>query len=94
MQTGANEPASSRSASSSSAATSRRRVIPNAAISAVRNVSRASSSNSSASFGFDAGKPASTNGIPSSSSTCATRSFSAAESDMPSPCIPSRRVQS
>ena len=61
VQTGANESASRRSASSSSAATSRRRVMPNAAISAVRNVSRASSSNSSASFGFEAGKPASTN---------------------------------
>ena len=75
-------------------ATSRRRVIPNAAISAVRNVSRASSSNSSASLGFEAGKPASIIGTPRSSSRCATRSFSSADSDMPSPCIPSRRVQS
>ena len=33
--------------------------MPKAAISAVRNVSRASSSNSSSSFGFEAGKPAS-----------------------------------
>ena len=68
--------------------------MPKAAISAFANVSRASRSNSSASFGLEAGKPASTSGTPSSSSTCATRTFSSAESDMPSPCIPSRRVQS
>jgi hypothetical protein len=68
--------------------------MPNAAIAAVRNVSRASSSNSSASLGLEEGKPASTKPTPSSSSTCATRTFSAAESDIPSPCMPSRRVQS
>ena len=94
VQVGAKQPASRRSPSSSEAATPRRRVMPNATISALRNVSRASSSNSSASFGFDAGKPASTCPTPSSSRTCATRSFSAAESDIPSPCMPSRRVQS
>ena len=66
---------------------------PNAATSAVK-VSRLSRSKSSASFGFDAGKPASIIPIPRSSSACATRTFSAAERDMPSPCIPSRRVQS
>ncbi len=92
--TGAKEPASSRSASSSAAATPRRRVIPKAAISAVANVSAASRSKSSASFGFEDGKPASISGMPSSSSTWATRSFSDAESDIPSPCMPSRRVQS
>ena len=68
--------------------------MPKAAISAVRNVSPASSAKSSSSFGFEAGKPASISGTPSSSRTCATRTFSSAESDMPSPCIPSRRVQS
>ena len=94
VTTGANESASMRRASSSSAAASRRRVMPNAASSAVEKDSRASSENSSASLGFEAGKPASISGTPRSSSTCATRTFSAAESDMPSPCIPSRRVQS
>jgi hypothetical protein len=33
-------------------------------------------------------------GMPRSSSRCATRTFSSAESDIPSPCIPSRRVVS
>ena len=33
-------------------------------------------------------------GFPSSSRRCATRSFSGADSDIPSPCIPSRRVVS
>ena len=93
VQTGAKESASSRRAGSSAAAESRRRVIPNAATS-VRRFSRASSSKSSASFGFEAGKPASIIGTPRSSSRCATRSFSSAESDIPSPCIPSRRVVS
>ena len=83
-----------RRASSSSAAASRRRVMPKAAISAVRNDSRARRSNSAASLGLEAGNPASISGTPSSSRTCATRTFSSAESDMPSPCIPSRRVQS
>ena len=74
--------------------TSRRRVIPKAAISAVSKVSPASSSKSASSFGFEAGKPASMKWMPSASSACATRTFSPAESDMPSPCMPSRRVVS
>src|SRR3954464_15614953 len=94
VHTGAKQSASSRSAGSSAALTSRRRVMPNAAISVVPNVSRESSSKSSASLGFDAGKPASTKWMPSSSSLCATRTFSAAVRDIPSPCIPSRRVAS
>ena len=94
VQTGANESASSRSAGSSSAAASRRRVIPKAATSAVSKLSPASSSKSASSLGLDAGKPASIRCTPSESSACATRSFSSAESDMPSPCMPSRRVVS
>ena len=72
---------------------SRRRVMPKAHTSA-RRPSCSSRSNSSASFGFEAGKPASMNGTPSSSSRCATRTFSSTDSDMPWPCIPSRRVVS
>ena len=69
----------------------RRRVIPNAAhVGAQPGVS--SRANSSASFGFEAGKPASIIGTPRSSRRCATRSFSSTDSDIPSPCIPSRRV--
>ncbi len=47
-----------------------------------------------ASFGLEAGKPASIIGTPRSSRRCATRSFSSTDSDIPSPCMPSRRVQS
>ena len=94
MQTGAKESASSLSAGSSEALTSRRRVIPKAATSAFSKRSLASSSKSSSSLGFDAGKPASIRCTPSESSAWATRSFSPAESDMPSPCMPSRRVVS
>ena len=94
VQTGAKHSASSRSAGSSEALTSRLRVMPKAATSEVPKRSRASSSKSSSSFGFEAGKPASIRWTPSESSACATRSFSPAESDMPSPCMPSRRVVS
>ena len=73
---------------------SRRRVIPNATISAVSKCSSASSSNSCSSFGLDEGKPASIMCTPSASSACTTRSFSSAVSDMPPPPIPSRRVAS
>ena len=59
---------------------------------AARRVS--SRANSSASLGFEAGKPASIIGTPRSSRRCATRSFSSTDSDIPSPCIPSRRVVS
>ncbi len=94
VQTGAKQSASRRSAGSSSARTSRLRVMPKAAMSAHSNVSRSSSSKSASSFGFELGKPASIRCTPSPSRACATRSFSSAESDMPSPCIPSRRVVS
>ena len=93
VQTGAKLEASSRSAGSSSALTSRRRVIPKAQTSAEKR-SPASRSKSSSSFGLEAGKPASMKGMPRSSSRCATRTFSSAESDIPSPCMPSRRVVS
>jgi hypothetical protein len=94
VHTGAKESASRRSAGSSSAAASRLRVIPNAAICAVSKDSRERSSNSASSFGLDAGKPASMRCTPSESSACATRTFSSTESDIPSPCMPSRRVVS
>ncbi len=55
--TGAKQSTSTRSASSSEARMSLRRVMPKAATRAVSNVSCSSSSNSSQSFGFDAGKP-------------------------------------
>ena len=94
VQTGANESASSRSAGSSSAFELRRRVIPKAAISLFAKVSPASSWKSASSFGFEDGKPASIRWTPRSSRACATRTFSSAESDIPSPCMPSRRVVS
>ena len=61
---------------------------------AVSSCSAASSSKSSASFGLDAGKPASMKCTPSRSSARTTLSFSRAESDMPGPCMPSRKVVS
>ncbi len=94
VHTGAKHSASQRSEGSASAAASRRRVIPKAATSAVSKLSPARSSNSASSLGFEAGKPASMMCTPSESSACATRTFSPAESDMPSPCMPSRRVVS
>ena len=94
VHTGAKQPASTRSASSSSAAASLRRVMPNAAISACSNVSRDRRSKSASSFGFELGKPASTKWMPRPSSACATRTFSSTVSDIPSPCMPSRRVVS
>jgi hypothetical protein len=94
VQTGAKQSASRRSAGSSSARESRRRVIPNAATCAVSKLSPERRSNSASSFGFEAGKPASIKCTPSESSACATRTFSSTDSDMPSPCMPSRRVVS
>ena len=94
VQTGAKQSASTRSPSSASAATSRRLVMPKAAISACSKRSPASFSNSATSFGFDDGKPPSIMCTPSESSACATRTFSSADSDMPSPCMPSRSVVS
>jgi hypothetical protein len=94
VHTGANESAISRSAGSSEASTPRRRVMPNTAISAQSSRWRESWSKTASSFGFELAKPASIRCTPSSSSACATRSFSSTESDMPSPCIPSRSVVS
>ena len=59
VQTGAKLSANTLRPSSSSAARSRRRVMPKAAIVEVANVSFASRSKSSCSFGLEAGKPAS-----------------------------------
>ncbi len=93
VETGVQDSASTRSAASSSAATPRRRVIPKAQMSACSPASRRRSKSSS-SFGFDVGNPASIMGTPSSSRIRATRTFSSTDSDIPSPCIPSRRVVS
>ena len=82
------------SAGSSAASTPRRRVIPKPQTTARSSSSSASEAKSSSSFGFELGKPASIICTPSPSSARTTRSFSAAESDIPSPCIPSRRVVS
>jgi len=68
--------------------------MPKAQIVACLSSSSASRSNSSTSFGFELGKPASIICTPSESSTSTTRAFSEAESDIPSPCMPSRKVVS
>ena len=94
VQTGAKLSASVLSPASCSAVPSRRRVMPNAAISALPKVSFASSANSSSSLGLEEGNPASIRCTPRSSRACATRTFSSTESDIPSPCMPSRRVVS
>ncbi len=94
VHTGAKDSTSTRSAGSSCAGTSRRRVIPNAQIWAFSKRSPASRSKSASSFGFELGKPASMNWMPRRSSACATRTFSSADRDIPSPCMPSRRVVS
>jgi len=57
VQTGAKDSARTRSPSSEEAGVSRRRVIPNATISALESRSAASSENSSCSFGFRRGEP-------------------------------------
>ena len=68
--------------------------MPNAHTSAARDRLSASSAKSSASFGFELGNPASMKCTPSPSSAWTTRTFSAAESDIPEPCMPSRKVVS
>jgi hypothetical protein len=68
--------------------------MPKAQIVACSNWSSARRSNSSASFGFELGKPASIICTPSASRATTTRAFSEAESDIPSPCMPSRKVVS
>ena len=70
-----------------------RRVEPKATIFVCHSRSFARAKNS-ASFGFDPGHPASTNGSPSPSSRAAICSLSFAERRIPSPCVPSRSVVS
>ena len=94
VTTGTNDSASTRNPSSCAASFPRRRVIPNATISAFCSRSCSSSSNSSSSFGLDAGNPASIMSTPSSSSARTTRTFSAAVNVIPPPPMPSRRVAS
>ena len=68
--------------------------MPNAQTFACCSSTSASISNSSISFGFEPGKPASMKWIPSSSSLRTTRTFSCADRFMPWPCMPSRKVVS
>ena len=68
--------------------------MPKAQTVAPSSGSSASASKSSTSFGLELGNPASIICTPSLSRALTTRAFSAAESDMPSPCMPSRRVVS
>ena len=89
-----NTSASTRRASSSSAATPLRRVMPKAARRAVTSFSRSMRRKNSISLGLDDGNPPSMRWMPSSSSLSAMRTFSSTETDMPSCCMPSRRVVS
>src|SRR5665647_1566246 len=90
----AKQSASTRRFSSSAAATPLRVVIPKATSSALLRRSRSMRRKNSISLGFDAGKPPSMKWMPSSSSLSAMRTFSSTETDMPSCCMPSRRVVS
>ena len=94
VTTGVSAATSSRRLGSVSGVFERWRVIPKAA-SRVRSqrIVRAAAKNSM-SLGLEPGQPPSTNGIPYSSSIRATRSLSASDSVMFSPCVPSRRVVS
>src|SRR5665647_1629512 len=90
----AKQSASTRRFSSAAAATPLRVVIPKATSSALLRRSRSMRRKNSISLGFDAGKPPSMKWMPSSSSLSAMRTFSSTETDMPSCCMPSRRVVS
>ena len=89
-------PLSSRSASpaSSAAATPLRHVDPNAAMRACSRGNARTRLKNSMSLGLEAGNPPSTKSTPRASNRCTMRSLSSSESEMPSPCSPSRNVQS
>ena len=94
VTTGVSAATSSRRFGSSPGLFDRWRVLPNAASCACsQRIVRAAAKNSM-SFGLEPGQPPSMNGKPYSSSMRATRSLSASESVMFSPCVPSRRVVS
>ena len=94
VTTGVSAATSSRRFGSSPGLLERWRVLPNAASFACsQRVVRAAAKNSM-SLGLEPGQPPSMNGKPYSSSIRATRSLSASESVMFSPCVPSRRVVS
>jgi hypothetical protein len=79
---------------SSSGPPTTRQVEPKAAIREVlHSMSRARAKNS-ASLGLEPGQPPSMKVTPSSSSRCAMAILSSQESEMPSRCVPSRRVVS
>ncbi len=94
VTTGAKEPVTVSSAGSSAASTPRRLVMPKAQTTPRSSSRSASEAKSSSSFGLELGKPASIICTPRPSSAFTTRAFSAAENDIPSPCMPSRRVVS
>ena len=94
VTTGVSAATSSRRLGSSPGLFDRCRVEPKAASFArSQRILRAAAKNSM-SLGFEPGQPPSMNGIPNSSSIRATRSLSASDSVMFSPCVPSRRVVS
>ena len=94
VTTGVSAATSSRRLGSSPGLFERCRVEPKAAsLARSQRIERAAAKNSM-SLGFEPGQPPSMNGIPNSSSIRATRSLSASESVMFSPCVPSRRVVS
>ena len=94
VTTGVSAATSSRRLGSSSGRFARWRVEPKAASFArSQRIDRAAAKNSM-SLGFEPGQPPSMNGIPNSSSMRATRSLSASDRVMFSPCVPSRSVVS
>ena len=94
VTTGVSAATSSRRFGSSPGAFERCRVEPKAAsLARSQRIFRAAAKNSM-SLGLEPGQPPSMNGIPNSSSIRATRSLSASDSVMFSPCVPSRRVVS
>ena len=94
VTTGVEASASTRRLGSAAAATPLRRVMPKAASTAWRSVSRSMRAKNAVSLGLEAGNPPSMKCTPSSSSLSAMRAFSSTETDSPSCCMPSRRVVS
>jgi hypothetical protein len=86
--------ASTRRLSSAKAGAPLRRVMPKATSSACCRRSSRIRLKKAISLGLEAGKPPSMKWMPSSSSLRAMRTFSSTDTDMPSCCMPSRRVVS
>ncbi len=79
---------------SSATALSARRVAPKATMVAFSQVSSSARRKNSTSFGFDPGQPPSMNATPNASKRRAIRNLSVHDSEIPSPCVPSRSVVS